>query len=270
MKRKKTMRTKRKLFNNSKLCQSVPQEKQHLPVISIYFPSNLLIVQLFTAVSVIAVALTATTASSSNLSKSNHEPAYLSDQLIIEDELINEEAPVEERALRFSRQAELLNLDSFGTAEHLAASPANGAFPDYDAYRPQSDPFNGGSGGLFAGRALPPEQQSYQRRALSQNGEPAGGGGSKTLISGQQVSEQQQQQHPKMGPQFIKEPPSHISYLNSSDLVVPCAASGNPAPTIVSWPRRQPIVVFKFINVQFILTNLLSLCWRFPPLATTR
>lgn len=38
----------------------------------------------------------------------------------------------------------------------------------------------------------------------------------------------------KAGPQFVKEPPSFIHYLNSSDLVIPCVASGNPAPTIVS------------------------------------
>lgn len=38
----------------------------------------------------------------------------------------------------------------------------------------------------------------------------------------------------KMGPNFTREPPSHIHYLNSTDLVIPCQASGNPTPTIVS------------------------------------
>lgn len=38
----------------------------------------------------------------------------------------------------------------------------------------------------------------------------------------------------KVGPQFTREPPAFIHYLNSSDLVIPCAASGSPAPTIVS------------------------------------
>jgi len=52
-------------------------------------------------------------------------------------------------------------------------------------------------------------------------------------------AQQQQQQTaaaPKAGPQFTREPPSFIHYMNSSDLVIPCAASGNPAPTIVSSP----------------------------------
>lgn len=38
----------------------------------------------------------------------------------------------------------------------------------------------------------------------------------------------------KMGPLFSREPPGFIYYLNSSDLVIPCAAIGNPEPTIVS------------------------------------
>lgn len=38
----------------------------------------------------------------------------------------------------------------------------------------------------------------------------------------------------KMGPQFSVEPPSQLHYLNSSDLVIPCAATGNPNPSIVS------------------------------------
>lgn len=42
----------------------------------------------------------------------------------------------------------------------------------------------------------------------------------------------------KVGPQFLREPPSFIHYLNSSDLVIPCAASGNPTPTIVSVQSR--------------------------------
>lgn len=49
-----------------------------------------------------------------------------------------------------------------------------------------------------------------------------------------QPDSQQQQQQQKMGPQFSKEPPSLIHYLNSSDLVIPCSAQGNPQPTIVS------------------------------------
>lgn len=40
----------------------------------------------------------------------------------------------------------------------------------------------------------------------------------------------------KLGPQFVREPPSLIHYLNSSELVIPCSASGNPQPTIVSMP----------------------------------
>jgi hypothetical protein len=43
-----------------------------------------------------------------------------------------------------------------------------------------------------------------------------------------------QQNQNKIGPHFVKEPPSFIHYLNSTDLIIPCAASGNPAPTIVS------------------------------------
>lgn len=38
----------------------------------------------------------------------------------------------------------------------------------------------------------------------------------------------------KFGPQFVVEPPQYTRYLNSSDLVLPCSASGNPQPTIVS------------------------------------
>lgn len=38
----------------------------------------------------------------------------------------------------------------------------------------------------------------------------------------------------KVGPSFTREPPAFIHYLNSSDLVIPCAASGQPAPSIVS------------------------------------
>lgn len=52
-----------------------------------------------------------------------------------------------------------------------------------------------------------------------------------TLQQNQDSSNQMQQ---KIGPQFVKEPPSFIHYLNSSDLVIPCAASGQPTPTIVS------------------------------------
>lgn len=54
------------------------------------------------------------------------------------------------------------------------------------------------------------------------------------ISSSSKDSTSQFQQQQKSGPQFIKEPPSFIHYLNSSDLVIPCSASGNPQPTIVS------------------------------------
>lgn len=38
----------------------------------------------------------------------------------------------------------------------------------------------------------------------------------------------------KIGPSFTREPPGFIHYLNSSDLVIGCSASGQPPPSIVS------------------------------------
>lgn len=66
------------------------------------------------------------------------------------------------------------------------------------------------------------------------------------LFSDKFIQQQQQQQasrggrsEAKMGPQFTREPPSFVRYLNSSELVIPCAASGNPTPSIVSIVIRK-------------------------------
>lgn len=218
------MRTKRKLSRklSQATSQSVPHN--HLPVVIIRLSSNLLL----SAAVILWAASGAEPATGANQSIGYLSSDYaVGPSVLLGDEL---DEPIESAAGRAQRrrQAELDPDNSYpGGFEPLMAG-ANGAFLDYDAYRPFSGvPFNGGQA------AFPPEQ-SYQRRALA-NGEPAGGGGAaKPLISGGPAGGAPEQQHSKMGPQFIKEPPSFINYLNSSDLVIPCSASGNPAPTIVS------------------------------------
>lgn len=53
----------------------------------------------------------------------------------------------------------------------------------------------------------------------------------------------------KMGPQFSREPPSFVYYLNSTDLVIPCSASGNPEPAIVSIPPAVLLYVMRHYGV---------------------
>lgn len=102
--------------------------------------------------------------------------------------------------------------------------------PDYDSYRPSDFPLatpaalqSDGS----AAAAAADEAAVYSRRFYPDTSNL------------QQQRHQQGAKEPavgsqKMGPQFIKEPPSSIHYLNSSDLVIPCSASGAPQPSIVS------------------------------------
>lgn len=233
------MRTKRKYTRKHSIQQATSQSvpHNHLPVIFI-LSSNLLL-----SAAVILSAASGRHADLTLAAGSNQSSYLSSDYAVGPSALIGDEfdEPIEsvvERAQR-RRQVELEPLTPDGSYQAagfkpLVASSNPAAFLDYDAYRPFSGvPF---SGGQLGGPIFPPEQ-SYQRRALA-NGEPAGGGGgggvSKPLISGGPAGSAAELQHSKMGPQFIKEPPSYINYLNSSDLVIPCSASGNPTPTIVS------------------------------------
>lgn len=89
-------------------------------------------------------------------------------------------------------------------------------------------------GELAQGSSAGPTKQPMQVTYASQTSEQSNQQQSQPSQPQQQQQQPQQQPQQKSGPQFIKEPPSFIHYLNSSDLVIPCAASGNPTPTIVS------------------------------------
>ena len=77
------------------------------------------------------------------------------------------------------------------------------------------------------------QQQQQASPSTSKLQLPASAGQDKQANDNQR--EQPLPANQKVGPQFIREPPSFIHYLNSTDLVIPCAASGNPAPSIVSF-----------------------------------
>lgn len=130
--------------------------------------------------------------------------------------------------------------------------PMNSDLSDYDAYSAMSalsksnlplgtdSSLPVSSSGSFMG-SVP---GTFLSGLISRNG--LGSDDEPSLNSiGQQQQQQQQvsssmgnqaniQANQKTGPTFLKEPPSFIYYLNSSDLVIPCVASGNPEPTIVS------------------------------------
>lgn len=120
----------------------------------------------------------------------------------------------------------------------LAGSSSN-LIVDYDSYR----------------SLLPldtPTPEAYTRRFISGSDSSlstAQLGSLSATTSNSQISSQKDlslAQQQKSGPQFIKEPPSFIHYLNSSDLVIPCSASGNPQPLIVStrlesWPVKPTL-----------------------------
>lgn len=106
---------------------------------------------------------------------------------------------------------------------------------DYDSYR------------LPVANFDTPTPEAYTRRftsasdisspSLSASASATASSSASTLPNSQisaSLKDSSGQYQQKSGPQFIKEPPSFIHYLNSSDLVIPCSASGNPQPTIVS------------------------------------
>lgn len=108
---------------------------------------------------------------------------------------------------------------------------------DYDAYRPPD----------FATPANSLDEElagfsSSRSRASSEKESNQAAAAAPTSASSSSAPTQQQQQQPKSAPQFIKEPPSIIHYLNSSDLVIACSANGNPSPTIVSVRSKSSAV----------------------------
>lgn len=289
----KTMRTKRK--SNSKLiymkCQSVPHK--YLPARIILFSNLLALIYAVVIVTAInferyadesgarlpASASASNNRSGSNLSSADYAIGSANPSMLVSVDELDAGEPIDGVERLWRRQVDLAAdpfsslLDSDGggggsnpgsgfaaAPEPLVAGLNGAAYLDYDAYRPMSDPF----GANNPANMNQPTEQSYQRRALSTNGDLSSGGHSKSLVLNGQTpagspDQQQQQQHSKMGPQFIKEPPSYISYLNSTDLVIPCSASGNPAPTIVSsivvldWLKP---IVFKFITVRLIPVHI--------------
>lgn len=151
--------------------------------------------------------------------------------------------------LLWRRQVLMSNDDPMldvGQSQLLAGEPLN---LDYDPYRPLD--FSGPPKALhLASQELSPDggvgslDGTYSKRLnrlfIETNPQATTASSSQkhqginNLIKSNGEQKQQQQQQQKMGPQFIKEPPSLIHYLNSSDLVIPCSATGNPQPAIVS------------------------------------
>ena len=139
---------------------------------------------------------------------------------------------------------------------------------DYDSLHPLASDLSSGEFPFFSS---PPRLVSSLQR--SQRADQAAQQQQQQSPQELQATGQQQQQQQKAGPQFIKEPPGLVHYLNSSDLVLPCAASGNPAPTIVSRalgslaPRRREHFFFSLsLSLSLSLQredklSLLATCW---------
>lgn len=165
-------------------------------------------------------------ASNASLAAEDASPDYVAalSSLAEQDDDAFGNQPVATRALNEPRQVG--ELDSAGTQQLQG---------DYsDSFRPLSS----STSFSLSSSSLPPKPHNFPFLPTAHSLQ-------RSLRADQSLarslaSEQAQQQQPtKVGPQFIKEPPSFIHYLNSSDLVVPCAASGNPAPTIVSIAARS-------------------------------
>lgn len=113
-------------------------------------------------------------------------------------------------------------------AIHQPPMEASGQEADYEAYRGISSTVDFGNPSSSSALLLADDSLTLAGQKLSPPEGPS------SIQPQHQTQLQQQDQQLKIGPQFIREPPGYIHYLNSSDLVIPCTASGNPPPTVVS------------------------------------